>query len=82
MSKTGLAGFTAEASVYASARHYQARSVTFGSAGSVLPQLNYECTGSGSACTCRGAFDCLDLGTSGKCKGKVLSCTGDKCACY
>lgn len=43
--------------------------------------LSYECTTSGAACLCRGALDCLIMGTDGKCDGKTILCYEDVCVC-
>jgi len=46
-------------------------------------RLAYECTPSGSLCSCEGVFDCLDMGRDGKCTGKKhTDCSGNKCVCY
>jgi hypothetical protein len=44
--------------------------------------LGYDCTTDGSACVCRGMLDCLDLGKTKKCKGKIFGCWGNACFCF
>ena len=44
--------------------------------------LGYECSTSGSFCVCKGVSDCLELGKSKKCAGKVTICGLSACFCY
>ena len=47
--------------------------------------LGYDCTtecgGGGGCCTCYGTWDCILLGTSGRCKSGTFGCGGDGCMC-
>ena len=44
--------------------------------------LGFSCSESGSFCVCRGLTDCLELGKSKKCAGKVMVCGFNRCACF
>jgi hypothetical protein len=81
-----LPGFNAESAIYRTTNHYHISGTydTLTEHEKILPQalsLGYSCDDEVQTCTCIGAFDCLRLGESGKCKGRKTECGATYCAC-
>src|SRR5437899_2546830 len=70
--KMTIPSFSADESLYTSARHYLGRGLIPTLSGEIYPALAFHCRG--GYCDCEGVADCVKMSRSGWC-GNWIRCT-------